>query len=295
MPNPNAPEIFLTEAYRLHYEGEPVDQSAGGHVIQIPFAMWGEPRPGSVVAILDGEHAGQWFKIAQPIDRETYILDRPMPRGRYAISVSTGLLDELYENNTFDVRGGNSDVIQLCGTAFNTIVRNNHVKGGRLVLLKAPPTEYPGVWGWSLCPIFDLVFEGNTLEDMRGGLVLETHHNRKNTKSVPGRLYQTMVARDNTIVWTDEFARWHAANATSDEAKKSPFWVPLQAITLGSADSPSPMDLRVVLESNRATAPPSLRDAAGVFVHKAVVNRRPLTDQKLPLQTTVSDAEARTE
>lgn len=90
MPNPNAPEIFLTEAYRLHYEGHPVYQSDDRLVLQIPVLMWGEVRPGCIVAILDGEHAGEWYKIAQAIDPVSYLMDRPMPPGHYAISISTG-------------------------------------------------------------------------------------------------------------------------------------------------------------------------------------------------------------
>src|SRR5690606_35391091 len=117
---------------------------------------------------------------------------------------------------------------------------------------------------------------------------LETHHNKKNTKSVPGRLYQTMVARDNIVRWTPEFAEWYAKQPTGEEARKSnPFWMPLQAITLGMSDSPAPDDFRVTLESNRVIAPESLQDAAGIFVNKAIVNGEPVTDQKLPLPTEV--------
>ncbi len=295
MPNPNAPEILLTEAYRLHYEGQIRQVSADGYVAQIPFTMWSEPRAGAIIAILDGEHAGKWFRIAQPIDNNTFLMDQPMPAGSYTVSVATAMVDELFENNRIDVRGGKSDVIQLCGTTFNTIVRNNHVLGGRIIKLKAPPTEFPGCWGWSLCPVFDMVIEGNTFEDMRGGVVLETHHSKKNTKSVPGRLYQTMVARNNTVRWTPAFATWYMANETSEKAKKDFFYVPLEAIRLGAPDSPAPGDFRISLEDNKVITPSALREAAGVFVRKAIVNGEPLVDQKLPLATEVIDAEARNE
>lgn len=295
MPNPNAPEILLTEAYRLHYEGDIGSIQSGGYVAQIPFVMWGEPRAGAVVAILDGEHAGKWYRIAQPIDTNTFLMDEPMPQGKYSVSVATAMVDELFESNRIDVRGGKSDVIQLCGTTFNTVVRNNHVLGGRIIKLKAPPTEFPGVWGWSLCPVFDMVIEGNTFEDMRGGVVLETHHSKKNTKSVPGRLYQTMVARNNTIRWTPEFADWYNVHETTEEAKKDFFYVPLEAIRLGAPDSPAPDDFRVILESNRVIAPKSLHESAGVFVRKAIVNGEPVVDQKLPLPVQTSEAEASAE
>src|SRR5690606_3601409 len=124
-----------------------------------------------------------------------------------------------------------------------------------IIKLKAPPTEFPGCWGWSLCPVFDMVIEGNTFEDMRGGVVLETHHSKKNTKSVPGRLYQTMVARNNTVRWTPAFATWYMANETSEKAKKDFFYVPLEAIRLGAPDSPAPGDFRISLEDNKVITP----------------------------------------
>lgn len=285
MPHPNSPEIFLTEAYRLHYEGEPIGVTAGGYVLQIPLSMWSRPRPGSVVAILDGEHAGKWFKIAQPIDDVTYLLNTPMPAGKYSISVATGLVDELYENNRIDNRGGLSEPIQLCGTSFNTVIRNNHILGGRMVLLKAPPTEYPGNWGWSLCPTFDMTFEDNILEDMRAGLVLETHHSQY-TKSVPGRLYQTMVVRNNIIRWTSQFLEWHLQHNASEDARQQPTWRPLQAIRIGAIKTPTHTDLRLELTNNRVIAPAELRDAATAQIIQATVNGEPLRNQILPLPFT---------
>ncbi len=274
MPNPNAPEMFLTESYRLHYEGRPVYRSPDGMVVQIPVVMWGEVRPGTVLAILDGEHAGQWIRVAQAIDPVTFLLDRPLPTGDFAISLSTGMVDELYENNLLDGRGGPSSMMQLCSTSFNTVVRNNRIKGGNGVLIQGVPTEVPGVWGWSHCPLFDFVFEGNTIEDSRHGLTVETNHSKIHTKSVAGRLYATTSLIGNTIRWTTAFA---------DHLAKNPPKQALHAMTLGSKDAPSADDLRVTLKGNRVEAPASMKDVATAIVHNATVNGKAMSETVIPL------------
>ena len=67
IPNPNAPEILLTESYRLNFEGKPAAISTDGWVLQIPMVMYGAVRAGTVVSILSGEHAGRYFPVAQPL------------------------------------------------------------------------------------------------------------------------------------------------------------------------------------------------------------------------------------
>lgn len=280
MPNPNAPEIFLTEAYRLHYEGKPVHRSADGHVMQIPVLMWGAARPGSVVAILDGEHAGKWYRIAQPIDAITFLMDEPMPAGDYAISISTGMVDELYENNTIDGSGGSSSMMQLCATAFNTIVRNNRIIGGGGVLVQCVPTEHPGVWGWSHCPLFDFVFEGNVLDETRGGLTMETNHSLIHTKSVPGRLYATVSMRGNEVRWSDAVAQWRAAHVKPEQEAKRP----LHAITLGSAEAPGNEDMVVTASGNRVVAPGSMQKAKSTLVRNATLNGEAMTERVVETQ-----------
>ena len=45
VPNPNTPELFLTEAYRLHYEGQARWISSGGRILQIPRSWTGRCGP----------------------------------------------------------------------------------------------------------------------------------------------------------------------------------------------------------------------------------------------------------
>jgi hypothetical protein len=63
MPNPNAPEIMLTESYRLNYEGFPARVSADGWIVQIPLMMYWKVEPGCILSILSGPHAGEYFRI----------------------------------------------------------------------------------------------------------------------------------------------------------------------------------------------------------------------------------------
>lgn len=190
------------------------------------------------------------------------------------------MVDELYENNTIDVRGGASSTMQLGSTSFNTTVRNNHLLGGRAVIVQGVPTEVPGVWGWSHCPLFDFVFQGNTLEDVREGFHLGTDYSRLYTKNVPGRLYATASVLNNSINWTDAFGVWKAAHPPSDLSKERP----LHAIVLGSADAPCNTDWRVTLKGNSAKVPPALSAAASVLVVNGTINGVPLTDHVMDLK-----------
>jgi hypothetical protein len=68
IPNPNAPETLLTEAYRLHFEGKPSRISTDGRVLQIPMVMDAPVHTGEVVSVLDGPAAGRWFRVAHHAD-----------------------------------------------------------------------------------------------------------------------------------------------------------------------------------------------------------------------------------
>ena len=204
IPNPNAPELFLTEAYRLHYEGQARWISSGGRVLQIPSVMDGAVRPGTIAAILTGPHAGQWFRVAQAITPTTFVMERPLPPGEYAISLATGFVEETYARNVIDNRGGSSVPLDLAGTHFGTRILDNHLLGGVGMLLSAMPTERPNLWGWSHVPFLGVLVAGNTIEDARGGLKLDAEDNEYN-KTTAGRVYVQATVRNNVVRWTRPF------------------------------------------------------------------------------------------
>ncbi|HET6382055.1 MAG TPA: hypothetical protein VFJ58_01580 [Armatimonadota bacterium] len=272
IPNPNASEILLTEAYRLHFEGRPAAIEERGRVLAIPIVQGAPVHTGSVVSILDGPHAGTWRIIAQAIDPTTFLMDSPLPMGDYDVSISTGFVNERYEGNTIDMTGSSAcgDMI-LAGNHFGTILRNNHtIGGGAAFALYATPTERPNIWGWSHAPFLGALIENNTFEDSVGGGTLSVQHS-KYIKSDSGRVYFSAILRSNTIRWSDSFLKAHAKDGQAPPA-----------ITLGDPGSLDPGEMILYERGNRiesASAPgyPVIR------VKAACVNGRKLRDTDIVL------------
>jgi hypothetical protein len=203
IPSANAPEIVLTESYSIHFEGKPTAISPDGRILQIAEPQ-GEPaRTGSAVAILEGPHAGTWHRVAHAIDPRTYLVDPPLPKGDYAVSLASGFVGMSLERNRIDARGGSVALpILLAGNHFGTRVIGNHLLGGgdafRIV---ACPTERPCGWGWSRVPMLGLTIENNTIEDSPRGGLLAVEQNDK-ARTTLGRVYLTGTFRGNTAVYT---------------------------------------------------------------------------------------------
>ncbi len=260
----NAPEVILTEAYRLHFEGRPASISADGRVVAIP-APQGEPAgTGDVLAILSGPEAGQWRTIAQPLGPRAYLLDAPIARETDAVSIATGFVRETFEGNTVDCRGSRIAAnFVLAGNHYGVrVVRNRFLGGGETIRLHASPTEQPVHWGWSHAPFLGGLFEGNTVEDAGGGS-LDVEHNDA-IKSNRGRVYQTLTFKDNTFRWTGA--------AREALAGKPP------RFGIGSPASLDPGELVVTEAGTRIEgAPPG-----AVHVHAATVNGKAIRDAPLP-------------
>ena len=138
IPSMNAPELILTEAYKLHFEGQPTGISADGRLVRLPEPQ-GEPaRTGAAVAILDGPDAGTWRRVTQTIDARTLVVDPPLKPIPQALSVSTGFVDQTYRGNKIDARGGTVAVnLVLVGNHFGPKVLDNHF------LARARPSRSP--------------------------------------------------------------------------------------------------------------------------------------------------------
>ncbi len=161
----NSPEVMLTEAYRLRFEGKPAAISADGRVLVIPKPQGGGPNTGDAVAILSGPQAGQWRTLVQPVGPNAYLLDEPIARETDAVSIATGFVRETFEGNTVDCRGsGLAADLVLAGNQFGVkVVRNRFIGGGAAIRLLATPTEEPVHWGWSHAPFLGALFEGNVV------------------------------------------------------------------------------------------------------------------------------------
>jgi hypothetical protein len=285
IPWANAPEIILTEAYHVHFEGKLSALSPDGRLIRIAQPMGRTPQSGDVVSVLDGPHAGQWRRIAQVINPSTYLLDEPLPQKVDVISIATGFINETIQGNTIDTRGGSkADNLVLPGNHFGTKVRNNRLLGGNHAFrISACPTESPVFWGWSHAPFFGLLIEGNTFEDSEAGGVLGVEHSQYN-KTNQGRTYMTLTLRENTIRWTEPFLSRLARGGAKG---------PPPGLVVGYRPSLDPGELVVTAEGNRLEAPASAPRTSALVVHAALLNGRRTVDQTVALPPAGASASGR--
>jgi hypothetical protein len=259
VPNPNATEIILTEAYSLHFEGTPSAISADGRILQIPSPQGLPAQTGDVVAILTGPDAGQWRRIAQAIDPNTYLMDSPLPQGGYAISIASGFVGETFQNNTVDARGSSIAVdLALLGDHFGTrVIGNDLLGGGAAFEFSAAATEFPDIWGWSHAPFLGATVAGNTIEDaLHGGSLVVAHG--APVKTDAGRVYFSGQLDDTTVRWTSGFLTQHP-NPT--------------ALTVGDPGSLDPGELVLGMSGNVIQAAPGQHPQGNtVTVNGGVVN-----------------------
>jgi hypothetical protein len=259
----NSPEVFLTEAYRLHFEGKPASISSDGRLLAIPRPQGDPSGPGDAVAILSGPQAGQWRTIAQTITPQVFLLDEPIARETDAVSISTAFVRETFEGNTIDCRGsGIADNLVLAGNVFGARVVKNHLIGGRHSLrFEAAPSELPITWGWSHAPFLGGLVEGNLIEDCQGGNIGVDHG--FGIKSNKGRVYMSLTFKDNSFRWTN----------TKFPSGKPP------KVEISTGPSLDPREMVVTEEGTKVEGASS----KSVWVHTATINGKVV--QEAPLNS----------
>jgi hypothetical protein len=211
----NAPEIVLTEAYRLRFEGRPVAVGAGGSVIVVPDPQGAAGEPGDVLAVLAGPHAGEYRRVVQRIDRNAYVLDEPLPAGAAAdfpaVSIGAGgFVGCAFERNAID--GGDRSKATgfvLVGHHYGTRVAGNAVRRcAQAFKITAFPTEEPVMWGWSHVPMFGLEIRDNVIEGSATPPLIAVEHGEP-VKTSAGRVYWkgTLAATSGGAPWAIGDAR----------------------------------------------------------------------------------------
>jgi hypothetical protein len=263
----NSPEVFLTEAYRLHFEGKPASISADGRILAIPRPQGDSSGPGDAVAILSGPQAGQWRTIAQTIAPQVFLLDEPIARETDAVSISTAFVRETFEGNTIDCRGsGIADNLVLAGDHFGTRVLRNHLIGGRhAIRLEATPTEQPVTWGWSHAPFLGGLVEGNLIEDCLGITIGVDHGS--GIKSNKGRVYLSLTFKDNTF-------RWTSVKLSNGKPPK---------VEISTPPSLDPREMVMTEEGTKVEGAP----AKTVWVHAATINGKVIKEAPLKPEGTL--------
>ena len=191
----NAPEIVLTEAYSLHFEGRPSALSADGRILVVPPIQGDPAGVGDLVAILYGPSAGQYRRIAQALGPTTYLMETPLPRGDYAISIATGFHRLAFRGNTIDARGGTAAAdLVLAGNVFGADVSNNHFLGGPSAS-SPPPPRTPST-GAGPAPRSGIDPFRQSHRGLPPGRFIGVEHS-KPTRSGRGRAYVSAVVKDN--------------------------------------------------------------------------------------------------
>lgn len=272
-PHPNAPEVILTEAYRVNFEGMPSGLSADGSILQIPTPQGDLIRSGDVVAVLSGSLAGQWRRVAQVIDQRTLVLDSPLPTDRPigAVSVSGGFVDLEIRDNLVDVRGGSeASPLVLAGAHFDARVSGNRFLGGANVRLASSASERTVHWGWTHTPMFGVRFSSNTIEDSLTGLVAGLARYPW-AKSSRGRTYFDAEIADNLFSWSPGFFRGTGRTAAP------------AAMRIGHSRSIDPLESRVVSSGNSIKVPPGIGLGEGIDASNALLNGVSIASQDVPL------------
>ncbi len=156
IPWSNEPEIILTEAYHLKYEGkvmalskrrpDAADRCVSGRL---------GSRPATWCRSWTGRPPESGAGLSQAIDPTAYLVDAAIPAGTETVSISTGFVGETYQENRIDVRGGRRFDARWCSPA--TISERAWSRtifwGAEFAFrLTAFPTETPVMWGWSHTP-----------------------------------------------------------------------------------------------------------------------------------------------
>jgi hypothetical protein len=270
----NEPEIILTEAYHIRYEGKVMDLSVDGRLLRTGQPQSIAGRTGDVVTLLNGPAAGEWRRIVQAIDPSAYLVDRPIPAGTTIVSIAQGFIGEVFQGNRIDIRGGRkSFALVFCGNHFGTRIIDNHLLGGESAFkLTACPTETPVTWGWTHAPYLGGVIERNILEDAEKGGTLGVEHDSRYMKSNQGRTYMEVRVDKNTVLWSEPFLRRMA------HAKTSP-----GALTIGYPPSRDPGELIVRAGQNRLEAPAAELYVPSLIIHAAMFNSQAILEQKFRL------------
>jgi hypothetical protein len=287
VPWSNEPEIMLTEAYHLTYEGKVSALSPDGRLLRIHTPQGDEAATGDVVSLLAGPAAGQFRRIAQVIDAETYLVDPPVPKGTEAVSISRGFVGENFERNQIDIRRGRKSAgMVFVGNHFGTSLVKNHIQGGDLALkFTACPTESPVTWGWSHAPVLQAVINDNTFEDSEGGAALGVEHSARDVKSNKGRTYMSIAMNRNVVRWSEPFLKRRTASGEK---------IPPPGLILGYAPSHDPGEFVVKAAANRLEAPSGVQVGSSLFIHAAEYNSQKIMNRRFALPTELGPPDAAT-
>ncbi len=227
----NDSEVILAEPKDFLFEGAPAAVSADGRLLVLPPAEAGvasrtytgaSTGPGLIVSILDASspYAGTWYRVAQQVAGSplTFLMQDPLPAGKYTISVVAGFVGDTIANNVINLTGKSSTAVVLAGSDFGTTISGNGIEGGETysypytgggILVdagvvandeSAAGAPFPIGFGWSHYPVLGMKVTNNTVFNSVGNLIVEVAHGPGIAADI-GRRYLTAVIAGNTFAW----------------------------------------------------------------------------------------------
>ncbi len=217
IPHPNAPEVILTESYRVDYEGMIAGLSSDGLALAIHQPQRPPISVGAVVALLDGPAAGLWRRVVRVDGPTKFLVDRPIPTETRCVSVTSGFVGMTITGNTIDCRGRDlASPLVLVGNHFGTRIEGNTILGGAEAFrLSAAPTEEPIRWGWTHAPFLGVRLIDNQFTNCaRGGSITVDHSDA--VEPGAGRVYFSLESRRNRISWLEPSSKAREALRVGD-------------------------------------------------------------------------------
>ncbi len=156
IPWSNEPEIILTEAYHINYEGTVIDLSERRPADLGPGIRSRFPRgPARLSRSCRGRRPASGGGSSRRSTRPLIWSTARFPPARRLVSISPGFVGEVFQDNRIDMRGGRKSIgLVFVGNHFGTRVVKNHVLGGECAFkLTACPSETPDDVGLDSCAL----------------------------------------------------------------------------------------------------------------------------------------------
>lgn len=208
--NINFPEIILTEAYKLSFEGGENSYAVSDDrlILKLPqrTPLYSSKsnlqvapivhRENLAVAILTGPHAGTSIRISATLDNQQCYLARRLPEDAGDISIVSGYFNATFRDNIIDV-SQNGEVnpraraIVLPGGVFSPRLIKNEFRGAQvgteIAAFPAEGLEY--LFGWTRTPVFGAVIEKNSFWNIPLPLLLHASPDEGNQRRPSERTY----------------------------------------------------------------------------------------------------------
>jgi hypothetical protein len=281
MQQTNAHEVILTEAYRVNYEGSLYGIDAAQTTVQLGESIGPDYQPGDVLAVLDGPSGGVWRVVMSVINRNTLLLNAPLPQwvGRgTAVSVNSGITNISMTGNLIDQRDRPLSLASvLVGNLYSLNFSANTIIGGfRGLQVIAYPSETPRDWGWTRNVVFDATITRNYFSEILWLNQLGVSHSGA-ARANYGRLYLTGSFQNNVFGWSSEFLTSQIGQQPGDANLLLP------GLEVGQGGPWDDTESRLTVSNNQIVLPDGWSNRPAIWYRSGTINGIKASDQLIIL------------